>query len=92
MTTETEIAPQMTPEQEKNWEVALRINREARANPDSPYANQCIAVSQEQVVAQGKDFEELISKTRAMGLDPKKFIFIETNIDYDRTYQFGGFR
>ena len=88
----TQAAPQMSPEQEKNWEVALRINREARADPDSPYANQYVAVSNEKVVAQGKDLEELVAKTRLLGLNPKEFIYIATNIDYDRTCSIGGFR
>lgn len=90
MTTET--APQMTPEQEKNWQVALRINREARANPDSPYANLCITVLNGQVIAQGKDLTEMTNNLRALGIDTSQSIFIETNIDYDRTYNIGGFR
>jgi len=87
-----ETEPQMTPEQRKNWEVALRISRETRANPDSPYAGQYLAVMDEQVVAQGRDLDELSAKTRAMGLDSKRMVYIEASIDYDRTYNFGGFR
>ncbi len=87
-----EAEPQMTPEQRKNWEAALRINRETRANPDSPYTGQYLAVMDEKVVAQGKDLDELTIKTRAMGLDLKRMIYIEASIDYDRTYNFGGFR
>jgi len=87
-----EAEPQMTPEQRKNWEAALRINRETRANPDSPYAGQYLAVMDEKVVAQGKDLDELTAKTRAMGLDRKRMIYIQASLDYDRTYNIGGFR
>ena len=87
-----ETQPEMTPEQRKNWEAALRINRETRANPDSPYAGQYLAVMDEKVVAQGKDLDELSAKTKALGLEPTRMVYIEASIDYDRTYNIGGFR
>lgn len=89
MTIETE--PKMTPEQAKNPEVALRINREARANLDSPYANLCITVLNGEVIAQGKDLDEMTANLKALGIDTSGSIFMETNIDYDRTCYIGHF-
>ena len=88
----TEIAPQMSPEQEKNWQIALQINREARANPDSPYANQCITVLNGEVVAQGKDLDEMTANLHALGVDTAQSVYIYTALDYDRIYNIGGFR
>ena len=86
-----EAEPQMTPEQRKNWEAALRINRETRANPDSPYTGKYLTVLNGEVIAQGKDLTEMTANLRALGIDHSQSVGIEASLDYDRTYHIGNF-
>ncbi len=61
MTTTTTI------EQEKNWTVAQRINRETRANNDSPYAGKFVGIRHEEVVVVGDTSDEVCDAMEAMG-------------------------
>jgi len=90
MTTEAE--PQMTPEQRKNWEAALRINRETRANPGSRYAGKYVTVLNGEVIAEGKDLTEMTANLKALGIDYSQSVGIQASLDYDRSYSIGGFR
>ena len=42
-----------------NWEVAQRINREARTNPQSPYAGKFVGLVSGQVVVVADSFDEM---------------------------------
>ena len=57
----------ITTEQEKNWQVARRINRETRADSDSPYAGKYIGVWNEEVVVTGETLDEVCDAIKALG-------------------------
>lgn len=74
-------------EQEKNFEVARRINREARADASSPYAGKYIGVWRGEVVAVGDTLDEidtLLSELPAPA--SQEAVWIEASVDYDQTY------
>ena len=75
-----------TDEQEKNLAIARQINRETRANPDSPYTGKYIGVWQQKVVAVADDLEDLEKQLDAAGDISNEAICIEASADYDRTY------
>ena len=76
----------MSEEQKKNLAVADQINREARANPDSPYAGKYVGVFHEKVVAVADTAEELDAQLSAMGDVDNEAIWIEASVDYEQTY------
>ncbi len=88
----TEVEPKMTPEQEKNWEIALRINRETRATSGSPYEGKYVTVLNGEVVAVGDTLDEMTENLNALGVDYSQSVGIEASADYDRDYNIGGFR
>ncbi len=78
---------QVTEEQEKNWQVAQRINRETRANPQSPYTGKYVGVLHQQVVAVGNTLDKVCDQLDALG-DDDQGVAIEANADYDRKVMF----
>jgi len=75
----------MTPTQsipEINRALAEQINREARANPQSPYANKFVGIANGQVVVVADTPEELSRRLRQIEPDPKKCFAVEASRDY----------
>jgi len=68
---------------EINRELANRINAEARANPQSPYANKFVGIANGQVVVVADDLEEMDRQLRQAEPDPRKCFGIEASRDYD---------
>lgn len=75
----------MNDEQQKNWEFARQLSREARANPDSPYAGKFVGVSGQQVVALADTPEALDGALAALNCNRDDCMVIDTNYDHDRT-------
>jgi hypothetical protein len=76
--------------QELNRELALRINAEARSNPQSPYANKFVGIANGKVVVITDDLDDLARRLRQAEPDPTKTFGIEASRDYDEVQQVWG--
>lgn len=74
-------------EQAKNFEVARRINREARADPSSPYTGKYIGVWRGEVVAVADTLGEVVAHLDTLP-EPasQEAVWIEADVDYDQTH------
>jgi hypothetical protein len=68
--------------QDLNRELALKINEEARKNPQSPYANKFVGIANGQVVAVADNSDELSRRLRQIEPDPRKCFIVEASRDY----------
>ena len=73
-------------EQEKNFEVARRINREALADPNSVYAGKYIGVWHGEVVAVADSLDEVDALLNQAGAPIDEAAVLEASVDYDQTY------
>ncbi|MCI0380008.1 MAG: hypothetical protein L0215_20695 [Gemmataceae bacterium] len=69
--------------QDRNRELARRINEEARSNPQSPYANKFVGIANGQVVVVAEDLDEMARRLRQVEPDPTKTFCVEASRDYD---------
>ena len=84
--TDLRLTPSET--QQKNLEVAQRINRETRANAASPYAGKYIGVWHEEVVAVGDSLDEVSKQLDALGDENLEAVCIQASVDYDTKIMF----
>lgn len=70
-------------EQKQNEELARQINREARANPTSPYAGKYVGIVRGQVVAVADTLDELMCVLDQIEPDPERCLCIEASADYE---------
>lgn len=82
----------MSAEQEKNLTVANRINRETRANPDSPYTGKFIGVWHEEVVAVGETLDEVSWQLDELGDKDFQAVCLGASIDYETPVMIWGLR
>ncbi len=75
---------------EQNRELAERINREARENPDSPYAGKFVGITGGQVVVVADTLREVSQHLRQIEPDPAKCYCIEVSADYDKVCEVWG--
>lgn len=61
--------------QDLNEALARRIHEEARQNPQSPYANKCVAVINGQNVVAADDWDELDRLLEKIEYDPEKCLY-----------------
>jgi hypothetical protein len=61
--------------QDLNEELARKIHEEAQRNPQSPYANKCVAVLDGQDVVAADDWDELDRLLREIKADPEKCLY-----------------
>ncbi|MBI3951879.1 MAG: hypothetical protein HY314_15640 [Acidobacteria bacterium] len=73
----------LTEEQKQNEELARQINREARANPNSPYAGKHVGIVRGQVVAVGDTLDELMDLLEPIEPEPEHRHVVEASADYD---------
>ncbi len=76
--------------QERNEELARRINEEARRNPHSPYANKFVGIANGQVVVVADDLNEMARRLRQIEPDPQKCFWVEASRDYDEIHEIWG--
>ncbi len=69
--------------QELNQELARKINEEARANPQSPYANKFVGIANGQVVVVADDLDEMDRRLREIEPDPTRCFGVEASRDHD---------
>ncbi len=77
------MPPPLTPMQQRNRELADEINREALANPQSPYAGKYVGIWNGQVVVATDNLDELDRRLREVAADPQDTFWIEASRDYD---------
>jgi hypothetical protein len=73
-----------------NRELARKLNEEARSNPGSPYAGKFVGITDGQVVAVADDLDELVSRLRGAGADPRRTLCLEAGLDYDEVQEIWG--
>jgi hypothetical protein len=76
--------------QERNRELARRINAEARSNPQSAYANKFVGIANGQVVVVTEDLDDLARRIRQAEPDPSKTLCVEASYDYDQVHEIWG--
>lgn len=72
---------------EINEALAQKINQEARANPQSPYANKFVGIANGQVVVIADDPDELGRRLEEIEPDPQKCFWVEASRDYDEVHE-----
>jgi hypothetical protein len=73
--------------QERNRELANRINQEALRNPQSPYANKFVGIANGQVVVVADDLDTMSRRLRQIEPDPRKTFGVEASRDYDEVVE-----
>ena len=68
---------------EINRELANQINKEARNNPQSPYANKFVGIANGKVVVVSDDLDEMARELRLAEPDPRRCYGIEASRDYE---------
>jgi hypothetical protein len=68
--------------EERNRALAHRINEEARADPNSPYAGKFVGIANGQVVAVADELDEVVRALRETEPDPQKTFCLEAGLDY----------
>jgi hypothetical protein len=66
--------------------VADRINREARNNPDSPYAGKFVGIVDGQVMVVAETLRETMERLRQSEPDPTRCCCIEASYDYEQVH------
>lgn len=69
---------------QKNEQLADQINRDARDNPQSPYAGKFVGIANGQVVVVADDLDEIARHLRQAEPDPSNTFCIEAGIDYEQ--------
>jgi hypothetical protein len=64
-------------------ELAKAINRDARSNPDSPYAGKYVGILDGKVVVVCDDLNSAVETLREMEPDRLKGLIVEASADYD---------
>jgi hypothetical protein len=72
---------------QRNRDLAERINREARNNPQSPYAGKHVGIANGQVVVVADNWRDVSRRLRQVEPDPAKCCCIEASADYDRIHE-----
>ena len=75
---------------EINRELAMRINEEARRDPQSPYANKFVGIANGQVVVAADDVDTAIRRLRQVEPDPGKTFWVEASRDYSEVHEIWG--
>jgi len=73
--------------QERNRELANKINEEALRNPQSPYANKFVGIANGQVGVVADDLDQMIRRLRQIEPDPSKTFGIEASRDHDEVHE-----
>jgi hypothetical protein len=74
--------PVISPVQQANFELAGRVNDEARRDPNSHYAGKFVGIANGQVVVVADDLDEMVRHLRAIEPNPENTFCLEAGIDY----------
>ena len=67
-----------------NERLARQINREARADPSSPYAGKRVGIAHGRVIVVADSWREVVDRLREVEPDPKQCYCLDASADYDR--------
>ncbi len=67
-----------------NEQLARQINRQARQDPQSPYAGKLVGIAHGQVVVVADSWAEVVQRLRQVEPDPTQCHCIEASGDYER--------
>lgn len=73
-----------------NERLARQINREARENPNSPYAHKFVGIANGKVIVVADTWREVDLRLREVEPDPTKYYGVEASADYDRVEEIWG--
>lgn len=73
--------------QQRNRELARRINEETRTHPDSPYAGKFVGIVNGQVTVVADNWRDLSRQLRQIEPDPTKCFCIEASADYETVHE-----
>ena len=76
--------------QEANRELARQINHEARANPQSPYANKFVGIANGQVVVVADDWDDIARRLQQAEPDPRNCLGLEASENLDEVHEIWG--
>jgi hypothetical protein len=68
--------------QKRNNELAVRINQEALANPQSPYAGKFVGIANGQVAAVADNLDDAVTLLLQVEPDTRRTCCIEASLDY----------
>ena len=68
----------------QNQELAEKINKEALANPQSPYAGKYVGIANGKVAAVADRLKAVIEELDRIEPDPARTMTLEASVDYDR--------
>jgi hypothetical protein len=72
------------PVRRRNEELARRINEEALANPQSPYAGKFVGILNGQVVVVADDLDEVNRRLQGLSADTAAMRIVEASRDYSK--------
>ncbi len=78
------------PVQQRNRDLASKINEEAKREPESQYAGKFIGIANGGVVAVTDDLEELVERLRQAEPDPSKTFSFQAGVDYSEVQEIWG--
>jgi hypothetical protein len=78
--------------QQRNRELAQRINEEACRDPRSAYAGKFVGLVNGQVVIVADSLEEVAQRLRQVEPDPQRMFCLEAGLDYDAPQMIWGAR
>ncbi len=80
----TEAKP-ITREEQRRFdaEFGMRLNRETRANPNSPYSGKYVVIANSEIVTVGDSLDEITDNLEALGLNPREAFYVQASANYD---------
>jgi Tfp pilus assembly protein PilP len=75
----------------ENTELAERINREARSNPDSPYAGKYVGIANGKVAVVADTLTEAVRQLQQIERNRDRATILQASADYDKVQYIGGF-
>jgi hypothetical protein len=75
---------------QQDLELARSVSREARADPNSPYAGKYIGILDGEVVVIADSPEDGLRELRKFGADPNEGLLVDTSVDHDVLHEIWG--
>ena len=69
--------------QQRNRELAQRINDEARRDPQSAYSGKFVGLANGQVAVVADSLDEIVQRLAEIETDPQRTFCIEAGLDYE---------
>lgn len=76
--------------QERNRELARKINEEARGNPQSPFLGKFVGIANGAVVVVADNWDEVAERLRQVEPDVHNTLCLEVGVDYDAVQEIWG--